>query len=104
MRRALLLVARWIALLERHRRSMNEEYANGISLFRPFASIQRDLAAYVEWYASERPHQGLGDRTPDEAYLGTNTSAQIVPLHAALVVASLAGDARLHVLRLRRAA
>jgi transposase InsO family protein len=67
MHHALLLVARSIALLERYWRSMKEEYANGFSLFRPLASIQPDLAAYVEWYSSERPHQSLGGRTPDEA-------------------------------------
>ena len=104
MRRALLLVARSIALIERYWHSMKEEYANGFSLFRPLVPIQRDLAAYVEWYSSERPHQGLGGRTPDEAYFGTDTSAKAVPLYAALVAEPLRGDPRLPVLRLRKAA
>ena len=32
---------------------------------------KRSLAEFFDWYNRRRPHQALGWRTPDEAYLGT---------------------------------
>ena len=34
---------------------------------------KRSLAAFFDWYNLRRPHQALGWRTPDEAYLGQST-------------------------------
>jgi putative transposase len=31
---------------------------------------KRSLAEFFDWYNLRRPHQALGWRTPDEAYLG----------------------------------
>jgi putative transposase len=45
---------------------------------RPAASgieQKRSLAEFFDWYNLRRPHQALGWRTPDEAYLGQPTAA-----------------------------
>src|SRR3984893_3166198 len=36
---------------------------------------KRSLGAFFDWYNLRRPHQALGWRTPDEAYLGQSTAA-----------------------------
>ena len=36
---------------------------------------KRSLAEFFDWYNLRRPHQALGWRTPDEAYLGRSTPA-----------------------------
>src|ERR1700731_3569349 len=36
---------------------------------------KRSLAEFFDWYNLRRPHQALGWRTPDEAYLGQSTAA-----------------------------
>src|ERR1700751_138644 len=36
---------------------------------------QRSLGEFFDWYNLRRPHQALGWRTPDEAYLGQSTAA-----------------------------
>ncbi|MCK6459682.1 MAG: transposase [Planctomycetes bacterium] len=77
-----------MALIERFWRSMKDEYARGLFLYRPLRPIERDLLSFVSWFNRERPHQGLAHRTPDEVYRGR----------------SVAGDRRLPILRLRRAA
>jgi transposase InsO family protein len=33
------------------------------------------LGKFFDWYNLQRPHQALGWRTPDEAYLGQSTAA-----------------------------
>jgi putative transposase len=35
---------------------------------------KRSLAEFFDWYNLRRPHQALGWRTPDEAYLGQSTT------------------------------
>jgi len=37
---------------------------------------KRSLGAFFDWYNLRRPHQALGWRTPDEAYLGQSTAAR----------------------------
>ena len=32
--------------------------------------MQRDLSCHFDWFARERPHQGLDGRTPQEVYDG----------------------------------
>jgi hypothetical protein len=44
-----------------------------------------------------------GNRAPEDAYVGTDTTAKAVPVHAVLAVEHLGGDARLPILRLRQA-
>ena len=36
---------------------------------------KRSLGEFFDWYNLRRPHQALGWRTPDEAYLGQSTAA-----------------------------
>ena len=38
---------------------------------------KRSLGAFFDWYNLRRPHQALGWRTPDEAYLGQSTAATL---------------------------
>ena len=38
---------------------------------------KRSLAEFFDWYNLRRPHQALGWRTPDEAYLGQSTAAAL---------------------------
>ncbi len=59
---------------------------------------------YVRGFNEERPHQGLGQRTPDEVHLARRTSARAGPLRAELVTDLMDGDHALPVLRLRRVA
>ena len=37
------------------------------------SELRERLAEYIEFYNAERPHDGLGGRTPDEAYFQTET-------------------------------
>ena len=93
-----------LPILERFWRTMKVEFARGLFLFRSLRSIDRDLAAYREWFNESRPHQALGQRTPDEVHFAEDTAATVVPLRARLVVECLGGHRDLPVLRLRAAA
>src|SRR5262249_30746160 len=47
---------------------------------RPAASgieQNRSLAEFFDWYNLRRPHQALGWRTPNEAYLGQSTTVTV---------------------------
>jgi hypothetical protein len=89
---ALLLVARWIAVAhDRWRASL----ADG---------SRARLQSYAAWFNEHRPHQGLGNRTPDEVHHGQSTRARSVPLRAALAVAYSDGNHDLPILALRHAA
>ncbi len=92
-----------IALLERFWRSMKDPYARGLFLYRPLQRVEDDLARYARWFNAERPHQGLGSRTPDEVHAGRRRSPQRVPARAALRVRYLGDDRALPILRLRAA-
>jgi hypothetical protein len=83
---------------------MKVEYASGLHLFRPLRAIEAKLRAYVRWFNEERPHQGLGRRTPDEVHFRNITAARVVPLRAELVAEHVDNDSELPVLRLGRAA
>ena len=39
---------------------------------------KRSLGEFFDWYNLRRPHQALGWRTPDEAYLGQSVAATAV--------------------------
>ena len=54
--------------------------ANGIE--------QSSLAEFFDWYNLRRPHQALGWRTPDEAYLGRSpaVTAEAASHHAEQVL------------------
>jgi hypothetical protein len=93
-----------IAVIERWWKSMKVEYARGLHLFRPLRAIETKLRAYVRWFNEERPHQGLGQRTPDEVHFMKVTAAREVPLRAELVAGHMDSNRELPVLRLRRIA
>ncbi len=93
-----------IALIERFWRSLKNEYAGGLFLYRPLRAIGADLARYAKWYNAERPHQGLGNRTPEEVHAGRTRPFRLPPTRAVLRVRYLEDDRALPVLRLRHAA
>ena len=63
---------RWMdnVFIERLWRSVKYEevYLKG---YESIPETRRELAAYFEFYNKRRRHQGLSDRTPDEAYWST---------------------------------
>jgi putative transposase len=90
--------------IERFWKAFKTEHAGRLVLYRPVARIERSLSAYADWFNRHRPHQGLGQRTPDEVHHGTSTRATSVPLRAVLEAQPLDGDRHLPVLRLRAVA
>ncbi len=90
--------------LDRWFRTLKDEFAREIFLFRSLGSLRRDLASYVRWYNSERPHCSLGYRTPDEVFRGRRLRPTRRIERARLEFRPLAGYRRLPVLRLRPAA
>jgi putative transposase len=96
--------SRSLARIDRFWRSMKEEYARGLFLYRPRRTIERDLTSFVFWFNRERPHQSLGNRMPDEVHLGRRRRPPRSLTRGVLAVRLIAGDHRLPVLRLRRAA
>jgi putative transposase len=93
-----------LPLVERFWRSLKEEFARGLLLYRSVRVIDRGLAAYRTWFNGARPHQALDQRTPDEVHHGLDTRARSVPLKARLEIEAVAGHRALPVLTLRRAA
>jgi len=93
-----------LARIDRFWRTLKEEYARGLFLYRPLRSIERDLLAYVSWFNRERPHTSLALRTPDEVHAGRRRGPARRPGRGVLAVRFLCGDRRLPILRLRRAA
>lgn len=94
-----------IALLERFWRSLKQEYARDLFLYRPLRRIEADLARYAEWFNAERPHQGLRNRTPDEIHEGrSRRRPRTIPRWAKLHFRFLGNDRALPVVRLRQAA
>ena len=93
-----------IARMERFWKSMKVEYARGMFLWRPLRTIERMLRGYATWFNTERPHQGLDQRTPDEVHFEKSTRARAVPLRPVLSTHSLGDEATLPVVRWHRAA
>jgi transposase InsO family protein len=93
-----------IAIIERFWRSLKQEYVTGLFLYRPKAAIARRLRRYARWFNQERPHQGRGNRTPDEVYRGRPPRPACGLTGGVLHVRFLDGDHRLPILRLANAA
>jgi len=96
--------SRGLARIDRFWRTLKGEYARGLFLYRPLRSIERNLTSFVSWFNTERPHQALGHRTPDEVHLGRRRRRPRAITRGVLAVRFVGGDHRLPILRLRRAA
>ncbi|MDJ0974707.1 MAG: DDE-type integrase/transposase/recombinase [Planctomycetota bacterium] len=93
-----------IAIIERMWRSLKQEYVRQLFLYRSRAAIDQRLRRWARWHNTERPHQGLEQRTPDDVYRGRPPTATRDLSGGTLPVGFLDGDRRLPVLRLRDAA
>lgn len=94
-----------LARLDRFWRSMKEEFACGLFLFKPVPSVERELRSYARWHATARPHQGLGLRLPEHVHAGCRRrNTRRTDGAVTLEITWLDGDRRLPVFRLRPAA
>lgn len=91
-------------IIERFWRSMKNEYARHLFLYRSDKAIETRLERYRSWFNEHRPHQGLGQRTPDDVFLDRPAEPTSDITGGVLSIRFLEGDRRLPVLRLRRAA
>ena len=55
--------------IERLWRTVKYEYLH-LHAFNGGSDLRQGLKEWVRWYNQQRPHQGLGYQTPDEAYYG----------------------------------
>jgi putative transposase len=92
------------AIIERFWKSFKTEFAHGLMLFRSMRFVERRLRGYVSWFNEHRPHQGIGQRTPDEVHFGRDTKPRVVPTRGALAAKLIDGDRALPVIRLLDAA
>ena len=93
-----------IALIERTWRTLKSEYVRHLFLHRSIRALETRLRRWARWHNGHRPHQGLGQRTPDDVYRGRRPRKVRTLTACALHVQFLDGDRRLPILRLRRAA
>jgi putative transposase len=93
-----------IAVIERMWRSMKQEYVRHLFLYRSTGTIDMRVRRWASWFNAERPHQGLGQLTPDEVYRGRPPRQLRNLTGGELSIRFLDGDRRLPILRLRRAA
>jgi transposase InsO family protein len=93
-----------IALIERTWRSLETEYVRHLFLHRPVRALETRLRQWARWHNAWRSHQGLGQRTPDEAYRRRLPRRVRNVTAGTLHVRFLDGDHRLPILRLRNAA
>jgi putative transposase len=97
--------SRSLARIDRFWKTLKHEYARGLFLYRPLTAIERQLRSFALcWYNRERPHQSLGNRTPDEVHCGRQRRPPRSITSGVLAVRLIGGDHRLPVLRLRHAA
>ena len=93
-----------LARIDRFWRTLKEEYARGLFLYRPIRTLERDLGRYALWHSRWRPHGGLGGITPDEIHAGKPRHRLRAVQEGELEVSHQGGDRRLPVFRLRRVA
>ncbi len=97
------------AVIERFFLSLKNEWLRRILIPLDRAAMQRDLSCYFDWFARQRPHQGLDGRTPQEVYNGVpvvareKLKAPEVP-QSELIVRFHEGRRQLPIVELRRAA
>ena len=56
--------------IERFFLSLKSECLRRVTVHLSTVAVQAEIDLYVHWYNTHRPHQGLGGRTPLEAYHG----------------------------------
>ena len=83
---------------------MKQEYVRHLFLHRPIRALEVRLRRWARWHNGARPHQGLGQRTPDDVYYKRRPRKARTLTAGTLHVRFLDGDPRLPVLRLRDAA
>jgi transposase InsO family protein len=74
-----------IAVIERLIRTLKEECTRRLLVPYDRRSLRREIALYVSWYNSHRPHTLLGSRTPNEVYYGRPpacTAPRFEPRHS----------------------
>ena len=97
------------AVIERFFLSLKNEWLRRILVPLDRDSIVRDLSCYFDWFARQRPHQGLDGRRPQEVYDGvpeierTKLKAKDVP-RSELIVRFHEGRKQLPIVELRQAA
>jgi hypothetical protein len=96
-------------VIERFFLSLKDEWLRRILIPLDRDAMQRDLSCYFDWFARQRPHQGLDGRTPQEVYDGVpvvareKLKASEVP-RSQLVVSFHEGRKQLPIVELRQAA
>jgi putative transposase len=90
--------------IDRWFRTLKDEFARGLFLYRPIRAIERDLARYVGWYNGSRPHGSLRSRSPDEVFFDRPPRRIRRMDRATLHVGLIHGDRRLPIFTLRPAA
>lgn len=63
------------AIIERFFRSLKEECV-WQTVFPDFAAAEQAITTWIRWYNTERPHQALGYRSPQE-YMAEERRAQV---------------------------
>ncbi len=97
------------AVIERFFLSLKDEWLRRILIPLDRDAMQRDLSCYIDWFARQRPHQGLDGLTPQEVYDGVpvvareKLKAPEVP-QSELIVRFHEGRRQLPIVELRRAA
>jgi transposase InsO family protein len=92
-----------LSRIDRFWRAMKAEFGRGLLLFRPIASLERELRGYALWHGRDRPHQGLRSRVPDDVYRGRSRRRRLCD-HGVLEIRFVLGDRRLPIFQLRPAA
>jgi transposase InsO family protein len=62
--------------VERVHRTDREEFYR-VTQFRNLAELNHKLVLYLRWYNNERPHMGLGGRTPLQAFLDAQNKESV---------------------------
>ena len=63
-------------MIERFFLSLKAEWLRRVLVPLDGDAMQRDLSCYFDWFARQRPHQGLDGQTPQEVYDGVPVVAR----------------------------